>query len=174
MNFPRITHPRNKKSDKNYTYLVKFIYRPSSKHCWHDVNSEALLSKVIAPQCANLRGRRMNAKLNRTQTNKFLIFLQSSISPALASSTGVGLWRLSSSVCHMEVISLTYQNQKQSNCRYSWTHTKYSRFSKSWSSTQYQIFDQHLSIFMAKIGSVVVFQEMLQGEKGYVRAKNYQ
>ena len=28
--------------------------------------------------------------------------------PALASSTGVGLWRLSSSVCQIEVISLTY------------------------------------------------------------------
>jgi hypothetical protein len=27
--------------------------------------------------------------------------------PALASSTGVGLWRLSSSVCHIDVISLT-------------------------------------------------------------------
>jgi len=28
--------------------------------------------------------------------------------PALASSTGVGLWRLNSSVCHIDVISLTY------------------------------------------------------------------
>jgi hypothetical protein len=35
--------------------------------------------------------------------------------PALASSTGVGLWRLSSSVCHIEVISLTYKSKNNMN-----------------------------------------------------------
>lgn len=34
--------------------------------------------------------------------------------PALASSTGVGFWRLSSSVCHMEVISRTYKDEGKS------------------------------------------------------------
>lgn len=40
----------------------------------------------------------------------------SSSLPALASSTGVGLWRLNSSVCHIDVISLTYNSRKNYSC----------------------------------------------------------
>lgn len=105
---------------KNWQLQTQTKDKPFLEHCWHDVDNEVQLSKGIAPQCSSLiykkqNNHRMyiNTNLQRTRTSILWHIQKTNRLPALASSTGVGLWRLSSSVCHTEVISLIYKYQPE-------------------------------------------------------------
>lgn len=125
----------------------------------------------------------------KLSTQELTYILTSSL-PDLASSTGVGFWRLSSSVCHIEVISLTYQTnmiyenrrevfrKKESHSPFCSErdylpspHSTVAFQNENTVQQQYQVFNHHFSIFRAKIRSIVVIQKMLHG-RGKQSEKN--